>query len=216
MPKTSIYLPDDLAEQVRAHGISISEVAQAALRRAIQDAKIKENVMTDIQAVAERLQATRVAAREAEEAAAARVHDRGGEWARKYATAAELEYLVTYKGSREKFQTPMSLINFAAGRSRSGPGLVTILVSQTRIPTHPGDKHWDEFHAGAREVWDAVQPLLIDIELDDHGGTVAAGSGGFAERINPEYALWLQREPSPDAPAGEHDRWAAAEPAEFL
>jgi post-segregation antitoxin (ccd killing protein) len=31
MPKTSIYLPDDLARQVRDYGISISEVAQEAL-----------------------------------------------------------------------------------------------------------------------------------------------------------------------------------------
>ena len=39
--KTSIYLPDDLAGQVRAHGISISEVTQAALRRAVRVAVIR-------------------------------------------------------------------------------------------------------------------------------------------------------------------------------
>jgi len=39
--KTSIYLPNDLAGQVRAHGISISEVTQAALRRAVRVAVIR-------------------------------------------------------------------------------------------------------------------------------------------------------------------------------
>lgn len=34
--KTSIYLPDELAEAVRAHGISISEVVQRALREEIR------------------------------------------------------------------------------------------------------------------------------------------------------------------------------------
>ena len=53
--KTSIYLPDDLAGQVRAHGISISEVTQAALRRAVRVAVIRDSVVADIQAVAERL-----------------------------------------------------------------------------------------------------------------------------------------------------------------
>jgi post-segregation antitoxin (ccd killing protein) len=32
MPKRSIYVPDDLAELVRHDGLSVSEVAQAALR----------------------------------------------------------------------------------------------------------------------------------------------------------------------------------------
>jgi len=37
MPKTSIYVPDDLAELVRHYGLSVSEVAQAALREAVNE-----------------------------------------------------------------------------------------------------------------------------------------------------------------------------------
>jgi hypothetical protein len=37
MPKTSIYVPDDLAEMVRHYGLSVSEVAQAALREAVNE-----------------------------------------------------------------------------------------------------------------------------------------------------------------------------------
>jgi post-segregation antitoxin (ccd killing protein) len=37
MPKTSIYVPDDLAELVHHYGLSISEVAQAALREAVNE-----------------------------------------------------------------------------------------------------------------------------------------------------------------------------------
>ena len=61
MAKTSIYLPDDLAELVRAHGIPVSEIVQRALRQAVLEAQIKEDVMTDIQAVADRLRADREA-----------------------------------------------------------------------------------------------------------------------------------------------------------
>jgi hypothetical protein len=37
MPKTSIYVPDDLAELVCHYGLSVSEVAQAALREAVNE-----------------------------------------------------------------------------------------------------------------------------------------------------------------------------------
>jgi len=55
--KTSIYLPGDLAEQVHVHRISISRVAQVALRNAVQAATIEEDVLADLRVVAERLAA---------------------------------------------------------------------------------------------------------------------------------------------------------------
>src|SRR5215469_13171723 len=45
MPKTSIYLPDELAREVRAYRISVSEVSQAALRQAVSEARDKEKLM---------------------------------------------------------------------------------------------------------------------------------------------------------------------------
>ena len=43
--KTSIYLPEELAREVRAYGVSISEVSQAALRCAVNEAREKEKLM---------------------------------------------------------------------------------------------------------------------------------------------------------------------------
>ena len=37
-------------------------------------------------------------------------------------------------------------------------------------PGSPEGQHWAEFQAGAREVWEAVRPLLT--EIGDHGETL--------------------------------------------
>lgn len=212
MAKTSVYLPDDLAEEARACGIPISEVTQAAVRQAVKDAQIKENVMTDIQAVADRLRATRAADAEAERAKAARARACGVRWARTAASADELESMVTYAGPPLDYRTPVSVVTFVSGehqrehRALGGVGL----PGPTDLPTGPGDRYWPDFLAGAREVWDAVQPLLM--EIGEHGESLPPGSGGYAEKVNPEYQRWLDREP---AGAG-HAQWAAEEPPEFL
>lgn len=198
MAKTSIYLPDDLAEQVRAHGIPVSEVAQAALRQAVKDAEIKESVMTDIQAVADRMKGILAADEAAAQAAAAQVRERGVRWAREHATAAELEYLVTYDGRAADFQAPKTMI--------------LTWRENAKIPFDPRHAHWAEFRAGAREIWEEVKPLLIGI--DEYGGTVSPEEG-YASVISPEHRLWALRESAPDAPAEEHDRWMAEEPEEF-
>jgi hypothetical protein len=216
MAKTSIYLPDDLAEQVRAHGIPVSEVAQAALRQAVNDAEIKENVMTDIQAVADRLNAGRAAAGEASHAMAMQARALGAKWARTAAEACDLEYLATYDGAAGDFGMPMSLVTFLTSENqqahRDVPGIR--LSVPAGMPMSPADRYWPDLQAGAREVWEAVQPLLM--EIDEHGFTLPAGSGGYSETVSPEYRLWLLREPSPEAPMEEHKRWSAEEPEEFL
>ena len=129
MAKTSIYLPDDLAEQVRAHGIAVSEVAQAALRQAVKDAEINENVMTDIQAVAERLRANRGEVTETDQARAAKARAYGDKWARTTASEDDLGYVVTYSDPPEDFRTPLSLVAFLTDehqrehRAEGGTGL---------------------------------------------------------------------------------------------
>jgi len=148
MAKTSIYLPDDLAEQVRAHGIPVSEVAQTALRQAVRDIKLKEDAMTDMQAVAERLLDTRRKATEESQAEDQRVHGMGVKWARVRATAADLEYVATFDGKADDFHAPESLIYTVIERGWA------------KMPHHPGNDRWAHFQAGTREVWEAVQPLL--------------------------------------------------------
>jgi hypothetical protein len=157
MAKTSVYLPDDLAERARAYGIGVSEVAQAAVRQAVRAAQVRESVMTDISAVAERLQATRIADVQAAQAKAAKVRGHGVEWARRLATAAELEYVAAYAGPADRYLTPTSLVFYASGeRHRSNAAGI--------VPCRPADQYWTDFLAGVREVWDAVQPLLTAID----------------------------------------------------
>ena len=201
MAKTSLYLPDDLAEQVRAHGISISEVAQAALRKAVQDAQIKENVMTDIQAVAERLRANRGEITEADRLRAARARAYGDKWARTAASADDLGYVALYNDDPVDFRTPVSLAVFVSAenereyRAAGGIGL----PGPSGVPTKPGDGYWADFQTAARNVWNAVLPLL---------------SEQAEQIINPEYRRWLNHEPMPGSE--EHARWVAEKPPEFL
>ena len=185
MAKTSLYLPDDLAEQVRAHGISISEVAQTALRQAVKNAKIKENVMTDIQAVAERLHATRVDDIAAEAAREAKARAYGASWARTTATADDLEYVVTYADDPDDFNTPLSLVSFVSDeksrehRAAGGTGL----PGPSGVPLRPGDPYWQDLRAGARDVWNAVVPLLAQLEQHERSAQISghlerSGDGG--------------------------------------
>lgn len=149
MAKTSIYLPDDLADQARTRGIPISEVAQAAVRQAVKDAQLKEDVVTDLQAVAERMREIQrlEAIKSGEEDL--RVRGKGAEWARRYATATDLEYVATFHGETGDYHSPLSVFT------------VVLLDSGWKgLPTGPGDTRWDHFQAGAREIWEAVRPLL--------------------------------------------------------
>ena len=146
--KTSIYLPDDLAGQVRAYGISISEVTQAALRKAVRVAVIQESVMTDIHRVARRLRGT-------VDQAVVGSRDRGRRdgirWAREYATAGELEQLAGLDGSVLAVGFPHTLVSFV---NATEDGFHQVVKIDTEEP------YWDGFQAGAEDVWDAVEPLL--------------------------------------------------------
>lgn len=149
MAKTSIYLPDDLAEQVRAHGIPISEIVQRALRQAVHEAQIKEKVMTDIQAVAERLKLQQEkdseAARLADATAAANARALGATWAQTTATAEEIKYVATYDGHASDYRAPMSLF-----------------LSSPTSYTGPTREHWADLQDAVREIWEQVKPLLAE------------------------------------------------------
>jgi hypothetical protein len=126
----------------------------------------------------------------------------GAKWARTRATAADLEYVATFAGEPDDFHVPDSLF------------YLTMDTDWKEVPRGPGSVRWTHFQSGAREVWQAVQPFLV--ELGKVGETMPPGSGGYSETVNPAYRLWLAREPAPEAPQADHDRWAAEEPAEFL
>jgi hypothetical protein len=134
MAKTSIYLPDDLAEQVRAHA----------------------------QTAADRLSGSSAVSHEAEGAMDLNMSRRGADWARQDASAEELEYLATYDGDPGEFQTPASLIDFerqvATSDQPLGGATPDGSPEDQHVPVRPGDPHWPSFHAGAREIWESAQP----------------------------------------------------------
>lgn len=147
--KTSIYLPDDLAEQIRTHGISISEVCQPALREAVQAAITREKTMTDLDAVAERLRGTIT---DEDKQRYQEGADDGTRWAREYATASELAHMATYDGSGGDFEEDHSLVRFVADKDGA--------FSYLSVRVDLEDSYWTGFIAGASDVWEAVQPLL--------------------------------------------------------
>lgn len=44
MPKINVYLPDDLADEIRQHRVSVSAICQEALRRAVELQKTSDNM----------------------------------------------------------------------------------------------------------------------------------------------------------------------------
>lgn len=93
----------------------------------------------------------------AKRAEAGRVRELGREWARKSATADELDYVARYSGPEEGYLLPTTLIMFMGGAGH--------------VPTSPSSRNWEHFQAGARDVWEEVKPLLA--ELDDGGSDLA-------------------------------------------
>lgn len=146
--RTSIYLPDQLAEQIKQHNISISEVSQAALRQAVQQSEAKEALMTDMAAVIERLRGTlNDEDRDKRQAG----HEDGVTWAKQEATAAELEHMATSDRPRTVLNGDHTLVAFCS--ARDGENYIEVTVDAE-------DPYWEGFIAGAAEVWDFVGERL--------------------------------------------------------
>lgn len=142
--RMNISVPDELAEQVRARDLPISSICQDALRKAVDLAEKKEQIMSDVQAVIERLRGTQDEERQ-------RNIDEGRElgilWAKGYATADELRKVA--EGDRLSVEKMLSSNEL-------------VLVDFYREAEHNfnedfADDHNEGFIAGAREVWDAVK-----------------------------------------------------------
>lgn len=148
----NISVPDDLAEQVRALKIPISETCQYALKRAVDHAVADQKVMEDIDAVIERLRETRDA-----EAAWKKEEGRndGIAWAKRYALASELQIMAFAHEHIEpcgQIANPHTLVTFMS--QKDGENYASIDIDPF------GDPYWDGFTDGAREVWDAVADKL--------------------------------------------------------
>jgi post-segregation antitoxin (ccd killing protein) len=161
--KTSIYLPDDLAERVRALGIPVSEVAQAALRKAVADAealaaaRAQAEISAGIEKAVSRMQ--QILAEEERKREAVRADGRavGIRWATEFATPRELREMTSlFPPSR--LPSTHSLFKLRGEepdiRSQVKGSSTVIFVGAERSPW------WAGFHQGAVLVWEAVKPLI--------------------------------------------------------
>lgn len=144
--RLNISVPDDLAEQVRAHDLPISAICQTALRNEVELAKKKEQIMTDLDAVVDRLRSTQDEARKEHYQEG---HDLGVMWAKQFATADQLRLVAE---------------NLAAFEGGFGIGVEPYAdfyetVDHTFDPDY-FDEHREGFGDGATEVWDAVKNRL--------------------------------------------------------
>ncbi|MGH8904551.1 MAG: hypothetical protein ACRDYA_23430 [Egibacteraceae bacterium] len=110
MAKVTVYLPDDLASEVRQHEtLNISEICQQGLRAEIRRRNAMANATSDIERVAARLQNHAIE----DTSQKAQGYEAGSLWARERASWPELEQLARYVAhdleSFEPFEPPTSL-----------------------------------------------------------------------------------------------------------
>ena len=97
MPKINVYLPDELAQDVKAASIPVSEVCQRALREEVLKVKAATAIGNDerLKAAAARLRASRDSTMSQREADG---HSAGMSWALERATYSELEEIAGLAG----------------------------------------------------------------------------------------------------------------------
>lgn len=159
--KTSIYLPDELARQVRAHKIPMSEIVQAALRQAVADAEAaaqaKAQVGPDAEVAVTRLRglmAEEERARQAERDTGKRA---GIAWARDYATPRELREFAGSSPPGRVFASH-SLHRFCGDQPELARGVER--YSSHLVIDIAHKPWWAGFRQGTALMWEAVQPIL--------------------------------------------------------
>ena len=86
MPKVTIYMPDALAERVKALGLSMSPICQSALQQEVDKVTAVQNATRNLDKVARRLRKT---IEEHEVASRRQGFSDGTKWARDTATMSE-------------------------------------------------------------------------------------------------------------------------------
>ena len=161
MPKVNVYLPDQLADGVRRHGIPLSQVCQRALEDEIAKRDVRAAVgEAQLKAAARRLKASRERADEERRAQSRRL---GRKWALEDAEAPELAELadtvrlVGYQGDdwyfRDREQWP-TLAEWLEQLWREGLWRLNL----------------DAFVAGALEAWAQVSAEIERWERAPHAG----------------------------------------------
>ena len=154
MPKINVYLPDELAEQVRHHGITVSAVCQRALTQEVKSMEAKEAATSDVEAVAVRLRQTIT---EEDTRLHAEGREDGAQWAKTKATWTELQEVSDWAEYEHFLSEDHSLY----------PD-ISQLEENSHHLTHDGrgwyveaeSAYWRGFIAAALEVRSAVAPLI--------------------------------------------------------
>ena len=149
MPKVTIYLPDELADQARSAGLSLSPLCQQAIRKELDKVKAQEAVSGDLEAVAARLRGT-IDEEDAEQEREGR--EDGIQWAREYASARELQEIAGdfMPGDGGDFEAPHSIVHFFG--AKDGQNVISV--------RHQNEPYWHGFVAGAGEVFERLRLLL--------------------------------------------------------
>jgi post-segregation antitoxin (ccd killing protein) len=149
LPNVTIYLPADLAAEAKAAKLSLSSIAQRAIREELTRMQAKHVATGDLEAVAARLRST---LDEEELMQEQEGRTDGATWAREYATAAELRWLVEHfePGRGGDFDHSHSITAFFSAKDREHVTSVG----------HQDNAYWHGFVDGARGVLEAVEPLL--------------------------------------------------------
>jgi post-segregation antitoxin (ccd killing protein) len=92
MPKINVYVPDALAERIKAVGISVSPICQRALEEEVRRMEAQQRASAELLEVAARLRSTRPSPVLGDEEGA-RGHETGLDWARNTASYEELSEL---------------------------------------------------------------------------------------------------------------------------
>lgn len=145
MPKINVYVPDDLAEQVRACGVQVSSICQAALRDEVARSEASAAVTSDMQAVVERLRGTRI---ESDVQDHDLGRDHGVEWAREYANWNELVNIAEHCEQDWPAESiPHEL-----------PTVTDWIRDHEHVPVPKEvEPYYEGFADGAREVYEAVK-----------------------------------------------------------
>src|SRR5437879_2153418 len=104
MPKVTIYVPDGLAGRVRALGLSVSPICQAALSEEVERMQAIEAATRDIKRVSRRLKST-AGANEIE--ARKQGFADGTQWAREEATLGALRRVAGARLDYGRLQLPL-------------------------------------------------------------------------------------------------------------
>lgn len=149
MPKVNVYLPDDMAAEVRAAKLSLSPICQQAIRKELDKLNAHKEATRSIEKVAARLRGTlsEEDARKRQEG-----HADGVAWAQDWATASELRSIANdWEPGRGGDIQKHSLVNFTA--DKYGQDVASVRHEE-------GDPYWLGFIEGSSEVLAQVEPLL--------------------------------------------------------